>query len=105
MNRNLSTTAAPSIFPTLLLVALFIPILCHAQGAKPVFWTSGGNWGPWTKDPAHPGISSRAACGDDSTMKNFPVSSEDWQTRNGYPVPIGIVFRVQFFDNQTNRNA
>ncbi len=97
--------ASREIMLALCLLCSLSPVLCRAQADKPLFWTSGGNWGPWTKDPAHPGISSRAACGDDSTMKNLPVSSEDWQTRNGYAVPIGIVFRMQFFDKQTNRNA
>ncbi len=75
-----------------------------AQQQKPVFWTRGGDWGNWLKITAHPGLSIRTACGDDSTLKNYPVSSTDWQLRNGYVEPMAVVWRVQFFDDSVGKN-
>jgi hypothetical protein len=53
----------------------------------------------------YPGIAVRTACGDNSTLNNYPVSSEDWQIRNGYTKPVAIVWRVPFFDKATGKNA
>ena len=47
----------------------------------------------------------RIACGDNTSLNNYPVSSEDWQIRNGYTKPVAIVWRAQFFDKTTRRNA
>lgn len=75
-----------------------------AQEKGPVFWTRGGNWGNWLKITAYPGLAVRTACGDDSTLKNYLVSSTDWQLRSGYTEPMAVVWRVQFFDDTIGKN-
>ena len=87
---------------------LFLPFFncgsLEAQEKGPVFWTRGGNWGNWLKITAYPGLAIRTACGDDSTLKNYLVSSTDWQLRNGYTEPMAVVWRVQFFDDTIGKN-
>lgn len=81
----------------------FIPVVAQDNG--PVFWTQGGQWGAWSTFSIYPGVAVRVACGDNTTLNNYPVSSEDWQIRNGYTKPVAIVWRVQFFDKTTGKNA
>jgi hypothetical protein len=78
----------------------------HLSGQEKdsVFWTHGGNWGSWLKITAHPGLAIRTACGDDSMLKNYPVSSTDWQLRNNYHEPMAVVWRVQFFNDTSGKN-
>lgn len=95
----------PSVSLVLLtLLSLLFPGQVVAQEKGPVFWTHGGNWGNWLKISAHPGLSIRTACGDDSTLKNYPVSSTDWQLRNNYTESMAVVWRVQFFNDTSGRN-
>ena len=75
-----------------------------AQEKGPVFWTTGGNWGNWLKMSNYPGLAIRTACGDNSTLNHYPVSSTDWQLRNGYTEPMAVVWRVQFFDDSVGKN-
>lgn len=75
-----------------------------AQDKPPVFWTKGGNWGNWLKITAYPGLAVRTACGDDTTLRNYPVSSTDWQLRNSYTEAMAVVWRVQFFNDTTGKN-
>src|SRR5215470_8438961 len=65
----------------------------------------GGDWGAWAKFPNYPRFSIRTACGDDSQMKGYLVSSEDWQIRNGYAEALAIVWRAQFFDDRIGKNS
>lgn len=88
----------------LLFLSLFSPGRLIAQEKGPVFWTRGGNWGNWLKISNYPGLAIRTACGDDSTLNNYPVSSTDWQLRNGYVEPMAVVWRVQFFDDSVGKN-
>jgi hypothetical protein len=75
-----------------------------AQEKGPVFWTTGGNWGNWLKISNYPGLAIRTACGDNSTLNHYPVSSTDWQLRNGYTEPMAVVWRVQFFNDTSGKN-
>jgi len=65
-------------------LSLLFPGPFLAQEKAPVFWTHGGNWGNWLKISNSPGLAIRTACGDDTTLNNYPASSTDWQLRNGY---------------------
>jgi len=93
-----------TLLSCLLFLSVFSPGWLIAQEKGPVFWTHGGNWGNWLKITAHPGLAIRTACGDDSTLNNYPVSSTDWQLRNGYTEPMAVVWRVQFFDDSVGKN-
>jgi hypothetical protein len=84
-------------------LGLFVPSSVVAQD-KPLFWTSGGNWGRWLKISNYPEVAVRTACGDDSTLNNHPVSSEDWQLQNNYRAPMVVIWRVQFFNQNHGRN-
>ena len=93
-----------TLLSCLLFLSVFSPGWLIAQEKGPVFWTHGGNWGNWLKITAHPGLAIRTACGDDSTLNNYPVSSTDWQLRNGYTEPMAVVWRVQFFNDTSGKN-
>jgi hypothetical protein len=97
-----------SLLTHLLFSLPFLPFLftgqVTAQENRPVFWTSGGEWGTWLKMSNFPGLAIRTACGDDTTLKNYPVSSEDWQLQNNYTAPMAVVWRVQFFNDSTGKN-
>jgi hypothetical protein len=56
------------------------------------------------KTPNYPGIAIRTACGDNSALNNYPVSSEDWQLQNNYRAPMVVIWRVQFFNKDHGRN-
>lgn len=86
-----------------LLVGLY-PAPLRAQDKPTVFWTHGGNWGKWLDITAHPGLAIRTACGDDTTLNNYPVSSTDWELRNNYDATMAVVWRVQFFDDSVGKN-
>lgn len=81
----------------LALFFLFLPGRIIAQEQGPVFWTQGGNWGNWLRITGHPGLAIRTACGDNTTLRNYPVSSTDWELRNSYAVPMSIVWRADYF--------
>ena len=76
-----------------------------ARDKGPVFWglleAIGGTGLKLSNDP---GLAIRTACGDDSTLNNYPVSSTDWQLRNGYTEPMAVVWRVQFFNGTSGKN-
>jgi hypothetical protein len=93
-----------TLFVDLLFLSLFFSGPLVAQEKGPVFWTRGGNWGTWLKISAHPGLAIRTACGDDSTLKSYPVSSTDWQLRNNYTEPMAVVWKVQFFNDTSGKN-
>ena len=104
MQCERATTLLRGLLVLLTCLFLLFPGQVAAQEKGPVFWTHGGNWGNWLKITAHPGLAIRTACGDDSTLKTYPVSSTDWQLRNGYVEPMAVVWRVQFFDDSVGKN-
>lgn len=89
---------------TCLLCGGTLIIFACAQEAKPEFWTKGGDWGPWLKIPNYPGLAIRTACGDDSTLQSYAVSSTDWQFRNGYDDFMAVIWRVETFDRDTGKS-
>jgi hypothetical protein len=97
-------TLLKSFLCLLCVISLSFPGPLNAQDKGPVFWTHGGNWGEWSKISAYPGLAVRTACGDDSTLKNYPVSSTDWQLQNNYTEPMAVVWRVQFFNDTSGKN-
>jgi hypothetical protein len=91
-------------FVLVVFILTFFVVPLRAQEDKPVFWTNGSGWGAWSRVSNYPGIQVRIACGDETTMNNYAVASQDWQLRNGYTRPEVVVWRTQFFDDRVGRN-
>jgi hypothetical protein len=75
-----------------------------SEDDKPVFWTTGSEYGRWSPYANYPHFEFRVACGDETEMKGHPVSSQDWEIRSKYAEPMTLAFRVQFYDDRIGKD-